>query len=319
MDIGGYFELELINGKHYHPEAFRFNSGRNAFQYILQTQKYENVYLPYFTCVSIIESALKIGINVKFYRINEDFEPIFDFKKVRKNEVFVYINYFGLFDHVGSKLVDQCSNLIIDNSQAFFSKPFPGIDTFYSPRKFFGVPDGAYLYTSKVLSAQVEKLPVSKSAYRFGHLLKRIEAGAEAGYDLFRKNNKRLAGQQIKQMSVLTTKLLEGIDYQFVAERRRANFTFIEQALRRKNKIEIGLSENSVPMVYPFMADSAGLKSQLIKSKIYVATYWPEVIKTCKPSTLENKLANNILSLPVDQRYGEKEMEFILEILEVLS
>ena len=38
-------------------------------------------------------------------------------------------------------------NVIIDNVQAYFQRPIEGFDTLYSCRKYFGVPDGAVLYT----------------------------------------------------------------------------------------------------------------------------------------------------------------------------
>ena len=33
-EIGGYFELELHKGGHYHPDALYLNTGRNCFEYI---------------------------------------------------------------------------------------------------------------------------------------------------------------------------------------------------------------------------------------------------------------------------------------------
>ena len=38
------------------------------------------------------------------------------------------------------------SNVIIDNAQAFYSKHQDRAYSFNSARKFFGVPDGAYLF-----------------------------------------------------------------------------------------------------------------------------------------------------------------------------
>ena len=49
--IGGYFELELRKGKHYHENALRLNSARNAFEYILRVRNYKKIYIPYYTCV----------------------------------------------------------------------------------------------------------------------------------------------------------------------------------------------------------------------------------------------------------------------------
>lgn len=147
MAIGGYFELELNNGQEYHQNAISLNTGRNSFEYILRAKQYKKVYLPYYTCDVMVEPIQKIKIDVEFYFIDEFFQPKFDFSRIRDDEVFVYNNYFGICDEQVNKVAAECKNLIIDNSQAFYSLPLPGVDTFYSPRKFFGIPDGAYLYT----------------------------------------------------------------------------------------------------------------------------------------------------------------------------
>ena len=39
--IGGYFELELRKGEHYHKEALRLNTARNSFEYILRARGYK--------------------------------------------------------------------------------------------------------------------------------------------------------------------------------------------------------------------------------------------------------------------------------------
>ena len=46
--IGGYFELELNNGKEFHSDTINLNTGCNAFEYILSTNGYLKVLLPYF-------------------------------------------------------------------------------------------------------------------------------------------------------------------------------------------------------------------------------------------------------------------------------
>ena len=38
--IGGYFELELRGGEHYHKDAIRLNTARNCFEYV---EKWVNV------------------------------------------------------------------------------------------------------------------------------------------------------------------------------------------------------------------------------------------------------------------------------------
>lgn len=41
--IGGYFELELRKGEHYHKNALRLNTARNCFEYVLLVRKYTKV------------------------------------------------------------------------------------------------------------------------------------------------------------------------------------------------------------------------------------------------------------------------------------
>ena len=121
--------------------------------------------------------------------------------------------------------------LIVDNAQAFFASPIEGVDTFYSARKFFGVPDGAYLYTDKFLNVELEQ---DVSCQRCEHLLRRIDEGAERGYEAFRRNDDALNNQPIKKMSQLTESILMGVDYKIVVEQRRGNFNYLHSFFGEK-------------------------------------------------------------------------------------
>ena len=181
--IGGFFELELNSGNEFHPNAISLNSGRNALEYLLKANNYSAIYLPYYTCDVLLQPIKKIGINFEFYSINEQLEPVFEFSKLGTNDSFLYTNYFGLKTNIVKQLSNNCSNLIVDNAQSFYSTPIANIDTFYSPRKFFGVPDGAYLYTNNLLQ---EKLKRDTSFERFNHLIKRIDLSAEEAFEEFK-------------------------------------------------------------------------------------------------------------------------------------
>lgn len=311
--IGGYFELELPKGEEYHKCAIRLNTGRNAFEYILRAKQYKKVYLPYYTCDVMLEPIEKLDLEVEFYHIDENLLPLFDYSKVKDSEVFVYTNYFGVCDNNVDVVAQQCKNLIIDNSQAFYSHPLKGVDTIYSPRKFFGVPDGAYLYTDTLLDDGFE---TDISYQRFEHLLGRIDIGTEEFYGTFKSNDDSLMNQPIKKMSKLTQRLLSSIDYNSVAESRKQNFEYLNSKLSSTNLLSLNLSSNSVPLVYPYFFDSgAELKKKLIENKIFVATYWQNVLEWTSENDFEYKLAKCLLPLPVDQRYESnnlKEIELLV-------
>ena len=298
--IGGYFELELPVREEYHNNALRLNTGRNAFEYILKAKGYKKVYLPYYTCDVMMEPIHKMKLDYEFYHIDQSFRPEFVFSSIRQEDVFVYNNYFGICDVQTREIAAQCKNLIIDNSQAFYSKPIKGVDTFYSPRKFFGLPDGAYLYTDKLLDYNLE---IDISYKRCEHLLGRIDTGAEAHFQTYRENSKSLCDQPILEMSNLTKRLLISLDYNTIADIRRKNFYFIHKELGEKNKIQLDVSSSEVPMVYPLLVDNGALlKQKLIAKKIYVTTYWQNVLDWSKSNSFEFNLAQNLIAIPIDQR-----------------
>src|SRR5258708_38630843 len=143
--IGGYFELEIKKREEFHKNAISLNSGRSCLDYLLSEKNYKKIYLPYYSCKSLLDIIKKQKLKYEFYSIYSSLMPILN-KKLAADEVLLFINYFGLLNKYVTKEVAKYTNVIIDNSQAFYARPLDGVDTFYSPRKFFGVSDGGYLY-----------------------------------------------------------------------------------------------------------------------------------------------------------------------------
>ena len=310
--IGGYFSLELPLREEYHKGALRLNTGRNCLEYILRSRKYKKVYLPYYTCEVILEPFKKTGTEYEYYHINSELELLNDIS-LGKDEALLYTNYYGLKQTYVEHLANRYgSQLIVDNTQAFYAKPFEGIDTFYTCRKFFGVPDGAYLYCDKVLDEYIKQ---DYSYDRMTHLMKRIDLSAEEGYKDFRKADDGLDNQPILRMSKLTERLMQSIDYDVIAKKRRANFMQLHNALCDSNHLNLPLEDDVVPMVYPYMVAKEGLRDKLIANKIFVARYWPNVLDWTKKGSVEYLLTEQIQPLPIDQRYGEEDMKYIINII----
>ncbi|MET3034944.1 hypothetical protein ABXT08_02465 [Chryseobacterium sp. NRRL B-14859] len=313
--IGGYFELETPARKAGCPgdNAIILNSARNCLEYILRAQKKSKIYIPYYTCDVILEPVKKVNFEYEFYDVDSNLEPIFNYENIKDHEAFLYTNYFGIKDHFIKDLVQKIpDHIIIDNAQALFSPVIRDIDQFYSPRKFVGVADGGLLYTDKKIDQTFER---DESYQRMSHLLKRIDLSAEQGYADFSENDKSLENQPIRTMSNLTERILLGIDYENIKERRKENFLFLHTALKEKNKLSIDLSEMSVPLIYPFRTDDKNLRQKLINEKIYCATYWPNVLNWCTEDQNSYTLTKEIIALPIDQRYSINEMKKILECI----
>lgn len=312
--IGGYFELELPVREEYHNNALRLNTGRNAFEYILKAKGYKKVYLPYYTCDVMMEPIHKMKLDYEFYHIDQSFRPEFVFSSIRQEDVFVYNNYFGICDVQTREIAAQCKNLIIDNSQAFYSKPIKGVDTIYSPRKFFGVPDGSYLYTDKLISNQFER---DLSFQRFEHLLGRADRNADEFYNIYRKNDDSLCNQPIKLMSKITHMMLSSIDYNTIAYKRKYHFNLFHSQLQNKNSLYIDIDLSTVPMTYPLLlSNGKQIKEYLIKNKIYVPTYWPNIKKRLSENCIEAEFVDNLICIPIDQRLTVDNISYILKLLD---
>lgn len=313
--IGGYFELELRKNSEFpHSGGILVNSGRNAFEYIIRVveKQPDVVWLPYYTCDVMLQPLRHLDIRYDFYHINESLE-VADWPLLGDNDYIVVNNYFGIKDKYIeslSTILELTDKLIIDNSQAWYAKDYPMIRQFYSPRKFFGVPDGGVALTPEQNHLKLTK---SESCHLCDHLLKRIESGPQSGYKDFHSNEKELDGQPLKEMSNLTAALLQNVDFDEVKVKRRSNYEYLAYHLNKKNRLNLpDFNSFECPMVYPYYTEDAGLRQRLIDNKIYVATYWPAVFERSYESSIEYQLAQKLIPMPIDQRYGEKEMNRIV-------
>ena len=310
--IGGYFSLELPKYEEYHKDAIKLNTGRNCLEYILCVRQYNKVYIPYYACEVILEPLKKLNIPYEFYHINLSLELVEDIC-LKECEALLYTNYYGLKQRYVEKMAERYGKrLIVDNTQAFYAKPIDGIDTFYTCRKFFGVPDGAYLYIDTKLEGDFEQ---DTSYDRMIHLLKRIDLSAEEGYADFRKADDGLDHQPIRKMSKLTQRIMQSIDYESATRKRRENYLMLHEALGDENNLTLPLDDDTVPMVYPFLVPIKGLREKLIDNKVFVACYWPNVQEWTTKDDFEFLLALQMLPLPIDQRNGKKELLHIIQII----
>lgn len=311
--IGGYFGLELYGkGIEFHSDLIRLNTARNAIALILDKRKYSKVYLPIYTCGVLIDTIKKLDIEIVFYTITANLE-IEDLPLLKETEALVYTNYFGFKDAYVKQLEQKVSNLVIDNAQSFFSNPIKNIDTVYCPRKFFGLPDGAYLSTNLELDIPLEK---DISLNRVSHLLKRLELGPEAGFEDFKANEKSLESEPLKEMSALTQSILKNsIDYNYAATQRNLNFNYLHKHLQHLNKLPITFDETIAPMMFPFLSNSKTLREKLIKNRVFVASYWPDVLDRCEKDSIEHFYTSNLVALPIDQRYDDADMKRIVELV----
>lgn len=310
-DIGGYFGLEQLISNEYYNDLISLNNGRSALLYILKAKGIKKLYIPYYLCNSISDILVRDNYDFEYYNVDSKFMPIFS-RELGANEYLYIVNYYGqLSNDKVIELKQRYNQILVDNTHAFFQKPIKGIDTIYTCRKFFGVPDGAYISTNCKLN---KKLSTDISKDRMKHILGRFEGKASDYYCDFQNNDRLFKNETLKYMSKLTHNILGAIDYAKVREIRNQNYDYLHSKLCKYNKLSLKAPDGA--FAYPlYIENGIEIRKKLAKGKIYIPTLWPNVLGEMPEDSVEFNYSANILPLPCDQRYGLEDMEYIVDIL----
>lgn len=314
-EIGGFIEFERYGGEELHRDALALNCGRSCLAYVVEARGISSIWVPSFLCDSVTGVLARYpSVAVHEYPVTRELLPDYERISLGPNDYLYLVDYCGQLTEgdvrYASSLCDD--RLVVDEAQGFFVPPVPGVDTLYTCRKFFGVPDGAYLYTTARLGRE---LPPDESHNRMGFLLGRFERPSSEFYAEYAANNHLFAGEPMRTMSPLTHNLLRGIDYEAVSRRRERNFATLHGLLGNVNELEPRIPVG--PFMYPLLVrDGARVRTALQEKKIYVPTLWPYALQK---DPIARDLAANILPLPIDQRYDEADMEYVAaEVLSLL-
>lgn len=314
-EYGGYIELDTYRLPMLHEDAKALNCGRNCLAYLIKARNIKKLKMPYFMCDCVFDVSKRYGAEISFYHIDEHFKPM-DIRLADDEWLYV-MNYYGQLtrDYL-AELKQKYDRVIIDNAQAYFDMPIENTDTLYTCRKFFGVADGAFLYTDSELN---EDLPTDESFERMHFVLGRYERTASEFYAESASNNDLFGSEPIMKMSKLTNNLLHAIDYEFVKKRRTENFRLYHEKLKGINQLELREVEGA--FAYPLLIENgAEIRRKLQQQKIYIPTLWPNVVNDTAEDRLEYRLAKDVLPLPVDQRYNSEDIIHISkEILQCID
>ena len=318
MEYGGCLSIELddkaeLFARYENARIARFNCGRNAVAATALSLKPSKVWVPYYNCTVIRDTLIKYGINIELYYIDEDHYPMID--SIKEDEWIVYVNYFGITSEEQiSEIAEKYGRVIFDNTQALFAKPVFQKQCFnvYSPRKFVGVADGAYVVWDNQYDIS-EDYPMDVSWERAGFLFKCAELGSNAAYSDCQKG-KVAFDDGIKQMSKLTRMMLGSIDYDRVEKIRTRNYKILHNRLASVNKLSLPI-EVSAPFVYPLLIEKADLRAALVKRHIYVSQWWLYLLQEVPENSTEAKYTNYLLPIPLDQRCSVQDMELLADMI----
>lgn len=333
--IGGEFSItvtDILNAQNRHlenPDVYAYSSGRAALYQILKYLKQEkgviSVLLPDYLCSSILVPIQKLGLEYSFYPIDEKLElqkkSFADLYK--KDAVVLLINYFGLQDLSAQikaiRSIDEKVIIIEDDVQAYyeFKKPLGDVDfKFTSLRKTFAVPDGGLVKTK-------HNLPKVKSPNMFGQykaaaaLLKSMREdnfNDNIYLEIFEKGESLIDDELECGMSLIAEKLYSYVDEERVKVRRLNNAMYLLERLKQLGiKPLLPLTDNHVPLFIPIILKNRDtVRKAMFSKEIFCPVHWP----------LENldlqcgkMMAKHELSLIIDQRYGQSDMDIIVNTI----
>ena len=326
------------------------SSGRDSIYYILsliQRINFNRILLPSYLCSDILKPLKELGFVYKYYRVKGDLKiDKLDLENKLRQRVgaLFLIHYFGFPQQDLQEIKDICQNkevlLIEDCAQSFLSKingkPLGSRANFFfnSFRKILPVADGSFLG----INEDVEPVGVVESKLHQEYIEKRKKAMEMKKEYL--QNPEQVDRYYFKQsfveasllldkykkpapMSDFSKKLIQKFDYQKIISQRRANFLYLVKRLEKLEKAKPlfrELKEEVCPLGFPIVCEERDfLKQKLIENNIYPPTHWNLPQEINKEEFRESwQLSKNILTLPLDQRYKEEDMERIANVLEEL-
>lgn len=315
------------------------NTGRNAIQTVINANSaIKKVYLPAFTCDSVIEPFIKSGLEIKYYSIEKDLTNINGLYQQlikEKDTCFIYLqSYFASYstDMIKENIRNYKNAVIIEDiTHSLFDEiTFRNADYYIgSIRKWCGIGEGAVICCDEELNLDLSDNELVDYYEKIGRLHKSyFENGCAPEMKLqlrkeYDKFNRILENKPIQFISEKAKAIINSLDADYLRNQRRQNymdmlslaseFAFIQPIFAK-------LDKKTVPLYFPFFCGKRDeFKDFAIEHKLYTPIIWPESDYIKNSPYLDKEIYDKILCFPIDQRYGRKNMIRIFEIVKGFS
>ena len=343
MELGGEFYLDLnaLSEKHHSVEGYLsdehplyFDSGRSALRFAARSLRSGTILLPECICDSVITAFS--GHTPRFYRLTPSLEIDMDdlLSKLNGEVSAVFLmHYFGavqpraILEQLKAARLRYGFSIVEDTTHSVFSaRRTIGDLCVCSLRKWFALPGGGALYGPALTDRDSFSLLPRKTDDRraCGMVCKSLfldgTLDCNAEYrNIFRETEDALDAQtELYQISDFSRFLLRTVDADALAVRRRHNYARLKDALAQLGVSPIcRIAEDACPLVLPvWVKDRDALRRRLMEHRIYCAVHWPFDGVQADERPLARKLAAQMLSLPIDQRYDTAHIDYLMDTLD---
>jgi len=316
-----------------------FATGRDALgsliEYGKKTRGWKRIWMPSYNCQHVVAAVALIDIEIKLY----DYSPIQDDDAIykisfKKGDALLRINYFGLFNFKSNDGLDRSIiDIIEDHSHDPWSNWSFKSDADWciaSIRKTMPVPDGGIVWSPKNHS-----LPGVPQLTGFHYLAALQEYTAMLLKEKY-LNSEQIPHAQFRNLFIKgednlfegiysgpfswTQELLKHIPIETWRKRRKENFNYLAELLDSNESYSILNPENEklIPFSCILIFKSQGMRdkvrNKLVEQRIYTTILWP--LEETVVELVSNKhlnLSRRIMSIPCDNRYDYKQLEYVAE------
>lgn len=310
-----------------------FNTGRAAIEALLvylKGQGKRKVWLPGYDCSSVLDSAKRAGIDIEHYEVDRELNIDSSvFGKLQRSDILYLVNFFGKPESQNTlELVKaaQKKNIVIveDLTLGLLSKGEKvgfGDYLIGSVRKWLPITDGGFVASLKQLPEfNKEQAANDYTFYYFAaqimkdSYLKDTTLDKQSFLDISKDGMKALfSDYTIREISKVAKIVIDATNLYKVAIKRCENYKYLYRLLSEVSELRLMVApvDGMVPLGMVICVDNRDdLFKCLIQNNIYCNIHWRENEST-KLFQDADYLSKHCLTIPCDQRYNLKHMDYI--------
>lgn len=305
------------------------------------------IMIPAYTCHTVIEPFLQANWNVYFFPVDERLcikkEEFLSLLASASPDVILFHPYYGkkLMEYE-KDLLRQAKkrNILIiqDLTQSLFSPLHPDyVDiTVGSIRKWFGVPDGAFLsiadsvpfavteneqYNTEFTDSQWDAMYLRGEYFRTGNLnFKKISIRLNKYAESLACKTK-ITPHKISDYSL---SIIRSTDFNTISSKRIENFKTLLSTVEKNNTcIPIITSPDmleNAPLYFPlYVRDRGRVQKFLAANSIYAPILWGVEDDAVLEDGTVRDIYEHLLAIPIDQRYDRDDMLYIANGINEIS
>lgn len=303
--------------------------------------------LPAYMCDSVFWPFERAGWQIHFYHIKKnlkaDKENLYTQIELHKPGLLFIHSYYGMdtWNFLRPALKTwQAQGICImeDVTQAYYLKDSSWEADYIvgSLRKWYPIPDGGFtvsdspfpkepLLENKIFTNARLKLLSEKWGYLHNTASPEEKKVLKASFLQENRSTEEWLDRYrgISSLSKESMKILSGLSETACAGKRNANYHYLHDKLRNQTCFTPVFTEESVPdactapLYFPIYAQNRDDLQRFLGNRgIYAPILWPVGKENADCLTKEEKeIYDQILALPIDQRYGLPEMQHMAETL----